>query len=192
MIKNSLVLNSDSLIEIQAMKEDSVDCIITDPPYDFDKYMQRKLGHHMRRVCKGPIIIFCPPENQWDLGISKPPKYLFWIKPISTKNTSKNYSRFVEMILVWRGERCWNNERHWSQYTNVFNDLVEGSTDHPYEKPVSLIKRLMLNHTKPGQIVFDPFAGSGTVPYVAKMLKRKYVAIEQDKFHFANMKTRLS
>jgi len=68
--------------------------------------------------------------------------------------------------------------RHWSQYTNVFTDLVEGTKIHPFGKPISLIKRLILNHTDVGDTILDPFLGSGTTLVACKQLGRNGVGIE--------------
>jgi DNA modification methylase len=124
--------------------------------------------------------VFSPPENQWVFpGIDE---YLFWVKPISTKNTSRRYSRFVEMMFVYQQEEAiWNSNRHWSQYINVFMDLVDDSKLHPYRKPLSLIKRLILNHTKDDDIIFDPFSGSGSVLSVCKETNRMFFGIEINK-----------
>ena len=169
------------------MPDKSIDCVLTDPPYDFSDEMKRTLMEEFRRVCKGAIIIFCPPENQW---VGTPDQYLFWVKPISTKNTSRSYSRFVEMIFVWNGP-VWNADGHWSQYTNVFTDLVDGKL-HPYQKPTSLISRLVRNHTNAGDVVFDPFMGSGTVGAVCQSLDRNFVGCEINETNFivANNRTR--
>ena len=130
--------NKESLEYLKELPVNSVNAVITDPPYDFDFEMKDTFQREFERICSGVIIVFCPPENQWQI-FPRSDQYLFWIKPISTKNTSKNYSRFVEMIQVFgRGE--WNADRHWSQYTNVFTDLVDSKL-HPYQKPLSMMKR---------------------------------------------------
>ena len=146
--------------------------ILTDPPYDFDK--QTKLEYHrmLQNLCTN-LIIFCPPENQW---MPECDQWLFWIKPISTKNTSKSYSRFVAMIHVWNGV-TWNCNRHWSQYTNVFHDLVDDKL-HPFAKPISLLERLIRNHTNEGDLVVDPFMGSGTTGMACKRTGRRVIGIE--------------
>jgi len=159
---------------IWKLPDKSIDLILTDPPYNFDESIKQLYHSQFQKLCRGAIIIFSPPENQWILPADQ---YLFWIKPISTKNTSKSYSRFVEMIFVY-GRNKWNCKRHWSQYTNVFVDLVDDSSLHPYRKPPSLIKRLILNHTDEGDIILDPFAGSFVVADIAEKLDRQYIAIE--------------
>jgi len=166
------------------------DLILTDPPYDFKQEKKEYVHSLFQRFVfpgrkphqDGTIIVFSPPENQWILPADQ---YLFWQKPISTKNTSKRYSRFVEMIFVYQGDNpTWISNRHWSQYTNVFVDLVDNSSIHPFRKPPSLIERLILNHTEPGDWILDPFAGSFVVHDVARRLDRNSVSIEQNPEYF--------
>ena len=55
------------------------------------------------------------------------------------------------------------------------------NTDHPTQKPEKLIAKLILASSAPGDMVFDPFAGSGTTCVVAKKLGRHYLGIESDR-----------
>jgi DNA modification methylase len=167
----------DSFDLLETLPDKFVDVVLTDPPYDLKVPQMVWLHKQFDRICKGAIIIFMPPENQWVIPADQ---YLFWIKPISTKNTIKSYSRFVEMIFVYN-VTTWNCKRHWSQYTNVFTDLVDDATIHPYRKPPSLIERLIRNHTNEGDIILDPFAGSFVVDDVATRLNRGCLSIEKEK-----------
>ncbi|MBO4284817.1 MAG: site-specific DNA-methyltransferase [Alphaproteobacteria bacterium] len=54
------------------------------------------------------------------------------------------------------------------------------NTAHPTQKPEKLIAKLILASSNEGDVVFDPFAGSGTTAVTALKLKRRYVAIEQN------------
>jgi len=154
---------------------------LTDPPYDFESAVKDEFHKQFMRISKTGAIVFSPPENQWQPTCEQ---YLFWEKPISTKNTSRRYSRFVEMIQVF-GKGKWNAGRHWSQYTNVFRDLVEGETDHPFEKPTSLLSRLIKNHSDEGDLIFDPFMGSGTTGVCCARFNRSFIGIEKNKEYFA-------
>jgi site-specific DNA-methyltransferase (adenine-specific) len=51
---------------------------------------------------------------------------------------------------------------------------------HPTQKPVKLMQALIALTTRPGQIVLDPFAGSGTTALAAKNLERHFLAYESD------------
>lgn len=164
----------DTIENIVEIPNKSVDLILTDPPYNFTDDLKLYLHEEFMRIAKSAVIVFSPPENQWNFGqLYEPDHYLFWTKAISTKNTSKSYSRFVEMIFVYELEDyVWNTQYHWSNYVNILNDKVVGLSDHPHEKPPSLIDRLIRLHSNPGQKIFDPFCGSGTIPKRASILKR--------------------
>jgi DNA modification methylase len=169
-------LNLDSFDALKTCKDNSFDMILTDPPYNFTDKEKEYLHKEFLRICSGVIIVFAPPENQWILPADQ---YLFWIKPTSTKNTSKNYSRFVEMMFVY-GRNKWNSDGHWSKYTNVFTDLVDTSSVHPFRKPLSLLERLIQIHTDVGDRVLDPFAGSASIGEVCDRFSRDYVGFEKD------------
>jgi DNA modification methylase len=176
---NNLVLD-DSFKVLLNLPDRCVDLVLTDVPYDLKQNQKEFLHEQFIRIANYWVIVFSPPENQWILPAEQ---YGFWMKPISTKNTSKRYSRFIEMIFFY-GYGTWNCDRHWSQYTNVFTDLVDTSKIHPFRKPPSLIERLILNHTNEGDVILDPFAGSGVVPIVAKRLGRSFIGIENDPDYF--------
>ena len=59
--------------------------------------------------------------------------------------------------------------------------LKKGGTKvHPTQKPEALLYRVMLACTKPGDVVLDPFFGTGTTGAVAKRLGRKWIGIERE------------
>ena len=67
----------------------------------------------------------------------------------------------------------------WDDISVPFWSMPE-NTDHPAQKPEKLIAKLILACTAPGDLVFDPFSGSGTTAVTAKKLGRNFTAIEQD------------
>jgi DNA modification methylase len=56
----------------------------------------------------------------------------------------------------------------------------EAKFDHPTQKPVELMRRPILNHTKPGELVYDPFLGSGTTLAAAEVTGRVCYGLELD------------
>lgn len=68
----------------------------------------------------------------------------------------------------------------WDDISIPFWSMPE-NTDHPTQKPEKLIAKLILASSEPGDLVFDPFAGSGTTCVVAKKLGRRYLGIEIDR-----------
>jgi site-specific DNA-methyltransferase (adenine-specific) len=67
----------------------------------------------------------------------------------------------------------------WTDLTVPFWSMPE-NTDHPTQKPEKLLAKIILASSQPGDLVLDPFLGSGTTSVVAKKLGRKYVGIEVD------------
>ena len=56
----------------------------------------------------------------------------------------------------------------------------EEKFDHPTQKPVDLMRRPILNHTKRGELVYEPFLGSGTTLAAAELTERVCYGIELD------------
>jgi DNA modification methylase len=56
----------------------------------------------------------------------------------------------------------------------------EEKCDHPTQKPLELMRRPMLNHTKRGELVYDPFSGSGTTMMAAEVTGRICYGIDID------------
>ena len=185
-LNNATIYNSDCLEIMALLESNSIDAVITDPPYEFDLITRNVYQEQFKYISRGLIAVFCPPENQWQDVCDQ---WLFWIKPISTKNTSKSYSRFVEVIQLWNGK--WNCNRHWSQYTNIFTDLVDGK-NHPHQKPISLIERLILNHTDSGDTILDPFMGSGTTGVACVQTGRNFIGCEIDEGYFKIAEKRIN
>src|SRR3954465_11088702 len=57
----------------------------------------------------------------------------------------------------------------------------DGSKAHPTQKPEALLYRILLACTKPGDVVLDPFFGTGTTGAVARRLGRRWIGIEREK-----------
>src|SRR3989339_696753 len=78
----------------------------------------------------------------------------------------------------------------WTDITIPFWSMPE-NTDHPTQKPEKLVAKAILASSKPNDVVFDPFLGSGTTSVVAKKLERKYIGIELDETYCCLAEKRL-
>ncbi|WP_152045011.1 site-specific DNA-methyltransferase [Aureimonas psammosilenae] len=77
----------------------------------------------------------------------------------------------VQMRSDWLFPICSGSERLKDE---------DGNKAHPTQKPEALLARVLLSSTKPGDVVLDPFFGSGTTGAVAKKLGRHFVGIERE------------
>jgi len=66
-----------------------------------------------------------------------------------------------------------------------------GTKAHPTQKPEALLYRVIMASTRPGDIVLDPFFGTGTTGAVAKKLGRKFIGIEREQSYATVAKTRI-
>src|SRR5215217_594764 len=67
----------------------------------------------------------------------------------------------------------------WTDLTVPYWSMPE-NTDHPTQKPEKLLAKIILASSREGELVFDPFNGSGTTTVVAKKLSRHYLGVEID------------
>lgn len=68
----------------------------------------------------------------------------------------------------------------------------DGNKAHPTQKPEALLHRVILSSTEPGQVVLDPFLGSGTTAAVAKRLGRRWIGIEREEKYLKVAKKRIA
>ena len=69
---------------------------------------------------------------------------------------------------------------------------INGEKAHSTQKPIALLRRIINATTKPGDVVLDPFLGSGTTAVAAKELGRSYIGIERDSIYVKVAKKRLA
>ena len=86
-------------------------------------------------------------------------------------NLMKKYNGGKQMTSVWHIGLCIGKERLKNK---------DGKKAHSTQKPEELLKRVILSTTKQGDIVLDPFFGTGTTGAVAKKLKRNFIGIEKE------------
>lgn len=114
---------------------------------------------------------------------------LVWVKNNATPN--KWYMQQAEFILMLRKGR--EKYINFMGTSNIFSyPNIIGNKYHPTEKPVELMEDLIVNSTNEGDIVLDPFMGSGTTCVAAKRINRKYVGIEIEQKYFDIAEQRLN
>ena len=69
---------------------------------------------------------------------------------------------------------------------------ADGKSLHNTQKPMDLLRRVILASTKPGDIILDPFVGSGTTPAVARELGRQFIGIEREESYVMAARERVA
>ncbi|MCX6375415.1 MAG: DNA methyltransferase [Armatimonadetes bacterium] len=89
------------------------------------------------------------------------------------------------------GYRLTHPSNLWCDLTVPFWSMPE-NTEHPTQKPEKLLAKIILASSQPGDLVFDPFCGSGTALAVAKKLGRGYAGVEIDGMYSCLAEKRLA
>jgi hypothetical protein len=111
-----------------------------------------------------------------------------WLKPDATPQlTGDRPAQWGEAIALGYAERegrmRWNAHGKRGVYTTGVCKGHERS-DHPTQKPLTLMRELIEDFTDPGDLICDPFAGSGTTGVAALMLGRRFIGWERDLDYF--------
>ena len=136
---------------------------------------QREKGRGAKRNWKNGM------EDIW-FAVKNPNNYYFNVKAVMMKRKVLAPYRIDGKPKDWTKEdegnfRLTYPSNFWDDISVPFWSMPE-NTDHPTQKSEKLYAKLILASSKEGDVVFDPFLGSGTTSVVAKKLGRKYCGIE--------------
>lgn len=209
------VIHGDCLEIIKSIPSESFDLTLSDPPYGMSYQSSRRTDKHEKialddsiewfstfakelyRVMKNDthIYIFCNEyaishfrDDLEDAGFSNK-RTLVWVKNNHTSgDLLGDYANKTEFILyAQKGRLLLNGSRD----TNVLQFARVNTDNHPTEKPIDLCSYLIEKSSLRGQIVFDPFLGSGTTAVASKNLGRHYIGIELNEKYVETAHSRL-
>jgi adenine-specific DNA-methyltransferase len=186
------VIDKDCFTVVPTIPDESIDVVITDPPYPngmklfadtiIDGYA---MIYYACKKVKNYVIFFWSPNN-----VPPPPRGWYevarhvWHKPDC--RTITHY----EVIVVWSRNYKRQTSRVWSIPILDYRSLKDWKP-HPTQKPVRLLRYVLDLYTNPGDVVLDPFAGTGTTAVACKQTGRHYIAIENNPEYAAITKERL-
>lgn len=214
------LLLGDALTRIDEVPDDSIDALITDPPYgiDYDPHTSAfhgavhgddetifgVFGELMAKVdTKLKKDAFIYVFTSWKTICDFMPlikKYwqvqtvIVWSKGNWTAgDLFNNYGESYELIIyASKGNKMMNYETrpcNLISCTRPNNDYRRRM--HPSEKPIELMKTLIGHSTVEGEVVIDPFCGSGSTLLAAEQMKRNWIGIEIDPQWYENARIRI-
>lgn len=108
-----------------------------------------------------------------------------WVKPDARPNFSGNGPgvgyETIQSYWCGGGMSKWNGGGR----TGVFTHVKRHTGSHPTEKPLPLMRELITLFTNPGDVIFDPFMGSGSTGVAALELGRRFIGAEMNDEYFA-------
>ena len=216
--EDSLIYCADCRDILPLIPDHSIDLVLTDPPYPNQKG-DIKIGNYQTvgdlwdssldwtsiiwaKVLLG-MMIFCGTPSVPQMAKALPEEgykgLISWCKP-NVPNSVRNVPKYnVEYIwlysksndLLWRKLSCYKEMPTLGGGYNASEKAtsVYGEALHPTQKPQALISWLL---SVGGELILDPFLGSGTTAYCAKKLGRKCIGIEIEEKYCAIAAKRLS
>ena len=233
----SKIIQGDCLEQLKLLGDNSVDCVITSPPYNLDGLRKGvKLGGSMSwnaaNIAYDTYQDNLPEQayQNWQIAILnelhriiKPTGSIFYNHKMRMwkrkgyhpyQFIGKSKVQFYQEIVWDRGRTPALDKRILFPFTerlywlvkdkpNVYKDKVQQTrdiwrinpdkdNDHPAPFPLEIPDQLIKLTTQPGNLVLDPFAGSGTTLVAAKQLGRDYIGIEISEKYCDLIKERLN
>jgi modification methylase len=108
-------------------------------------------------------------------------KYTFNYQTMKELNNEANKNGLLQMRSDWKLPLCTGKERL----------KINGEKAHPTQKPEALLKRVVLSSSDLGDVILDPFFGTGTTGVVAKRLGRHWIGIELEKGYISLAQKRI-
>lgn len=214
MLEYNKIYNMDCMEGIKLLEDNSIDLVIIDPPYKlnitkvkntttFNSYANDLLGLKdgfdlkvldllIQKMKKINIYIYCSKRQVKELleyFMIKDCNYelLTWHKMNPSPLTNNNYLPDTEYIVFARerGVRL-NGNYHTKRkyYISGTNQVDKKKYKHPTIKPLPLIENHIENSSKPGDIILDCFAGSGTTLVGAINKDRRFIGFEINEEYF--------
>lgn len=119
------------------------------------------------------LDFFLPKKCNWQI--------LTWHKTNPIPSCGNSYMPDTEYCLFFREKGVFvggTTKTKMTYYVTQTNKSDKQKYGHPTPKPLHIIKNLIINSSKEGDIVLDPYVGSGTTAVAAKDLNRKYIGID--------------
>ncbi len=112
--------------------------------------------------------------------------------PKRTQAQSSQYSSGKKKDYIWEPNPLGAKPKDVLEIPTLSNGSWEKKYPHITQKPIELLRRIILASSNPDSIILDPFGGSGTTYAVAEAYKRKWLGVELDTHYCNIIKARLS
>jgi site-specific DNA-methyltransferase (adenine-specific) len=225
--ENGIIVNGDAIKLLKTMKDNSINLIVTDPPYKITSRGNtgNTGGMLLSRLSMNGKVF----ENN-DVEVKDyAPEFFRILKNNTALYVMTNHINLIEMLnqftsvgfhfiksLIWNKGNKIMGRYYMSQFEYILffrkgridkinncgtSDIIQipnkktkgenGKNLHDTEKPVELMKVLISNSSKEGEVVLDPFMGIGSTIIAADELNRKFIGIEIDENYFKIAKERI-
>jgi site-specific DNA-methyltransferase (adenine-specific) len=198
-MKTNQIISGDCIKVMKTIPNNSIDLIITDPPYGDNLAYGWK--NKIIKNNENPLINCLALVECYRLLKKNKSLYIFtnWKHYPFLTEFILRYTKFkIRHLIVWKKHNfgfgwAFRNqfelilvlEKGKPKYNlNDFSDVQNAShinhndSTHPHEKPLDLIQKIINHSSKEGDLILDPFCGSGSICLASKIRKRNFIGIE--------------
>ena len=205
---NQIILG-DSVVTLHAIPAGSVDLMVTDPPYLVNYRDRSGRCSQNDDNPSGVLPVFEPMSRTmkansyaiWFAGWSALPQFsqsweaaglrivgqFVWAKDYASRKGFAEY-RHETAYLLAKGRPAKPSR----PLPSVLKWVYSGNRAYPTEKALDILTLLIRCFSKPGDLVCDPFSGSGSTSVASALTGRRYLGIDIDAEHVATARTRLA
>lgn len=188
----------DAIEQGANIPDNSIDLILTDPPYPKDDIeCWSKLSKLAERVLKpsGYVIAYSGQFHLHDV-MTRLSEHLIYYWTFALLHSGGNQLVSGRNALCgWKPLLVFQKEPA-KRKEIVFTDVIEGSgrekTEHKWQQGLEELDKVIESFTKPGDVILDPFMGSGTTIIASIKNDRTAYGIEVDEKEYTNAKGRIS
>jgi adenine-specific DNA-methyltransferase len=202
------IIHGDCITVMRTMPSECVDLIATDPPYlvgyqprdgrsilndENDAWLLPSFAQMYRVLKNNRFLVSFYSWNKvdrffeaWKSAGFRTVGHLVWVKNYHSNERFVRYSHEAAYLLA-KGEP----EKPSVALRDVLAWEYTGDGLHPTQKPVMALAPVIKAFSKEGEVVLDPFAGSGTTAVAAKLAGRRFIGIELDPAYHRIAKRRL-
>jgi site-specific DNA-methyltransferase (adenine-specific) len=174
---------------------------VVDESFNFDaitEYQRTQIAHHLDRIARQLALVFCQVEavHLWRAAFADGDlvyrRTIPWVKPDAMPSLHGRWpgQAFEALTLFVRrgGTVPLGGKARYYEHTRERGD----ARAHPTAKPLELMLQIVRDFSRIGDLVCDPFAGSGTTGVACKMLGRRFIGWEMNAEYHAIATRRLN
>jgi site-specific DNA-methyltransferase (adenine-specific) len=204
------IIRGDCLEVMKEMPDKCVDLVLTDPPYgigesneknstrgnaaaatDFGHYewdkerLRKEYFDEIFRISKYAVIF---GGNYYTDYFNRSDKWIIWDKRTDDKYTCD----FADCELAWTNLKGQSRMIRYLWHGMIQQNMKDKEKRlHPTQKPLYVIKKILLDNSKESDLILDCFSGSGTTAVACKELGRNFIGIEKEPKYVEIAKERL-
>lgn len=186
------LLLADCLDHLRTMKSRSVDLVLTDPPYGIGQATSRGANSIYRAYKPKPWDVATPPNAAFKEILRVGARHIIWggnyfahVLPPSGawlvwyKKDGLPSLQYSDCEMAWTS--CGTKSKVFNcRHSGFVKDSGETLVAHPTQKALEVMKWCLELFSKPGDLVLDPFMGSGTTGVACALMDRRFLGIERD------------